>query len=348
MSNPTPALASSSRGQLITKFADKFGVDKAQVADILKATCFKLPSKRDEPAQAVSNEQLAALLIVADQYGLNPFTREIYAFPDKSKGIVPIVGVDGWVRIMNENPSFDGIDFRWSDKTMQIDSDHKPCPEWCESVIYRKDRSKPIVVREYLEECYRPAFEGQGRNNSTYKVPGPWQSHTKRFLRHKALIQGARIAFGFAGIYDEEEGERIAKARIVTMTDGMAKPIEGEAAPDLEALDNFHRKLAACGLEERDLEALDEFLDATAKQNGSSRNAVKVAASGDKFDEFMAFFGSWYAKQKPKAEEPAKANGAAHTMVECPDKGDEPVDVQSVCGTCEKRQGCPAHEEPGK
>ncbi len=28
-------------------------------------------------------------------------------------------------------------------------------------------------------------------------------------LRHKALIQGARYAFGFAGIYDEDEGERI-------------------------------------------------------------------------------------------------------------------------------------------
>jgi hypothetical protein len=32
-------------------------------------------------------------------------------------------------------------------------------------------------------------------------------------LRHKAMIQCARLAFGFAGIYDEDEGRRIAEAQ---------------------------------------------------------------------------------------------------------------------------------------
>jgi hypothetical protein len=31
----------------------------------------------------VTDEQMMALLIVADQYGLNPFTKEIYGYPDK-------------------------------------------------------------------------------------------------------------------------------------------------------------------------------------------------------------------------------------------------------------------------
>ena len=35
-------------------------------------------------------------------------------------------------------------------------------------------------------------------------------------LRHKALIQCARIAFGFAGIYDEDEGQRIREAEAAT------------------------------------------------------------------------------------------------------------------------------------
>jgi hypothetical protein len=34
----------------------------------------------------------------------------------------------------------------------------------------------------------------------------------KRMLRHKALIQAARIAFGFSGIYDEDEATRIKDA----------------------------------------------------------------------------------------------------------------------------------------
>ena len=29
--------------------------------------------------------------------------------PDRNNGIVPVVGVDGWSRIINDNPQFDGM-----------------------------------------------------------------------------------------------------------------------------------------------------------------------------------------------------------------------------------------------
>ena len=215
------------KGALIAKFSEKFGVDQNQLAGILKATCFKQSSKKGQPPADVTNEQMAALLIVADQYGLNPFTKEIFAFPDKNKGIVPIVSVDGWIRIINEHPAFDGMEFRYSDNIITIDSDAKPCSEWIEVMLYRKDRSRPTIIREYLEECYRPAFTGSGQNGN-YKVKGPWQSHTRRFLRHKALIQGARTAFGFSGIYEEDEAKNIAEARVVGMNRDMPKAIDTE------------------------------------------------------------------------------------------------------------------------
>jgi hypothetical protein len=41
-------------------------------------------------------------------------------------------------------------------------------------------------------------------------------------LRHKALIQCARVAFGFAGIHDPDEAERIANA--IDATPAGAKP----------------------------------------------------------------------------------------------------------------------------
>lgn len=212
-----PKPQNDSKGALVKKFAGKYGVDHNQLGTILKNTAFRLPADRNNGPQEVTNEQMAALLIVADQYGLNPFTKEIYAFPDKSKGIVPIVGVDGWTRIMNEHPQFDGLEFKYSENIVQADKDANPCPEWIEVVIYRKDRSRPIVIREYLEECYRPKM-------GNFK--GPWQSHTRRFLRHKALIQGARTAFGFSGIYEEDEAERIASARVVNMERDMPKAID--------------------------------------------------------------------------------------------------------------------------
>jgi hypothetical protein len=40
----------------------------------------------------------------------------------------------------------------------------------------------------------------------------PWRTHPKRMLRHKTMIQCARLAFSFAGIYDPDEGERVLAA----------------------------------------------------------------------------------------------------------------------------------------
>jgi hypothetical protein len=45
----------------------------------------------------------------------------------------------------------------------------------------------------------------------------PWIKWPARMLRHKALIQCARVAFGLAGIYDPDEAERIAEAEQVPL-----------------------------------------------------------------------------------------------------------------------------------
>lgn len=166
------------RVSLLAKIAGRYNVEPAKMMTTLKATAFKSQT----PA---TDEQMMALLIVADQYSLNPFTKEIFAFPDKG-GIVPVVGVDGWSRIVNEHPQFDGMTLTMSDDG-----------EACTCVMYRKDRAHPISVTEYMKECKRGTQ--------------PWTSHPKRMLRHKAMIQCSRMAFGFAGIYDPDEAERIAK-----------------------------------------------------------------------------------------------------------------------------------------
>jgi len=172
---------------LLAKFGARYSLEPSKVYETLCKTAF---------ASAQSQEQVVALLVVADQYGLNPFTKEIYAFPDKGGGVVPVVGVDGWNRIAQQRPEFDGIEFRYA-TAMVTPKGGQPCPEWVEAVVYRKDREHPVVIREYLDECFRPT--------------SPWQSHTKRMLRHKALIQGYRVAFGFHGIYDPDEAEAIAE-----------------------------------------------------------------------------------------------------------------------------------------
>jgi len=190
------------RNSLQNKFATRFNIDEQEVMNILKSTAFK---QRDN-SPPVTNEQMTALMIVADQYGLNPFVREIYAYPDKNNGIVPVVGVDGWSRIMNDHPQMNGIEFKYSDET--VTHKGKNVHVWIECHISRKDRSKPIVIREFFDEVLRSAT-----------FPTAWDSHPKRMHRHKAEIQCARVAFGFAGIFDEDEAERIIEKDVTPAKD---------------------------------------------------------------------------------------------------------------------------------
>lgn len=189
--------ATAERQGLVVWAAGKFGVDAGKVFPILKQTCFKGEvDKQTGVIKEASDAEVAALMIVAREHGLNPFLKEIFAFPDKKGGIVPVVGVDGWIRIVNSHPQYDGIEF--------VYEKDQGSPAWIECHIFRKDRSHPIKVREFMAECRRDT--------------GPWKSHPTRMLRHKAFIQCARVAFGFAGIYDEDEAERIVEATVVADT----------------------------------------------------------------------------------------------------------------------------------
>lgn len=232
---------------LVARFAERYHINPRNLLETLKATAF-----RQRGEMLVTDEQMAALLVVADQYKLNPFTKEIFAFNDKG-AIVPVVSVDGWSRITNEHPAFDGMEFVYSDEIVTMPRG-KPCPAWCEVQIYRKDRTRPTVVREYLDEVYQAPRKD---------YDGPWQSHTKRFLRHKTFIQGARIAFGFAGIYDEDEARRIIDAT------PDAIPAQPSAAPrQLEAKKSsrLHDIIQSSGVpvdvEHRDQQQAEQSMEA--------------------------------------------------------------------------------------
>lgn len=203
----------------------------------LKATAFK---------GNVTDAQMAALLLVSKQYGLNPWVKEIYAFPDRNNGIVPVVGVDGWSRIINQHPQFDGMDFEQD-------------AESCTCIIYRKDRSHPIKVTEWMAECKRNGV-------------GPWQSHPRRMLRHKAMIQCARLAFGYTGIYDQDEAERISDAT------APAAPPKPESVPEApQELVNAAEEAANAGTEA--YRAFWEARNATErKQLAPSHAAYKAIA----------------------------------------------------------------------
>ena len=219
---------------VLVRLGQHYGVDPDKMVTTLKATAFR---------GDVSMEQLMALCIVSEQYGLNPWTKEIFAFPDRNNGIVPVVGVDGWARIINSNPQFDGMDF------VDGPTDGNGIPEWIECKVFRKDRGHPICAKEYFSEVRRET--------------GPWKSHPRRMLRHKAMIQAARIAFGFAGIYDQDEGERIIEV--------VDRPKAPDPRGDLSMVD--------LTLRDKHVTALTDI----ANEFGSDENQLK-----EKFQEYTA------------------------------------------------------------
>jgi phage recombination protein Bet len=179
------ALATQQRPSLAFEFGGKYGVDAAKVFTILKDTVLK--SK-----DPVTDAEVAAFIIVCNQYDLNPFIKEIYGFMSKGK-MQYVLGVDGWVTLCNRQPNMNGVDFK---ENFVIEGESgKKTLDSVTCTIHRKDRSLPTVVTEYFNECRRDTDN--------------WKAQPIRMTRHKSLIQCARIAFGFAGIIDEDEAERM-------------------------------------------------------------------------------------------------------------------------------------------
>lgn len=168
--------------------AEKYGVAPEALLACLRDTAFKV--KRDE--QPFSDTEIAAALIIAEQHDLNPFAKEIYVTRSHGKLLV-IVPIDGWAKLVNREGSYDGCEF----ETI-LDEKGKPYSIACR--MFRKDRSHPTEITEYLSECHRDTE--------------PWNGWPSRMLRHKAFIQAARYAFSLSGVMDDDEAERMIDAEV--------------------------------------------------------------------------------------------------------------------------------------
>ena len=175
----TQIATTQDRKSILLTMAARFGMEPKAFEATVRGTC---------GCKGATAEEFAAFLLVANEYGLNPVTKEIYAFPTRGGGIQPIVGIDGWITMANNHPQFDGVEHidRLDDGGQLVAITAR---------VFRKDRSHPIEVTEYLAECK------QGTD--------PWKKWPARMLRHKATIQAIRYAFGFSGIVDPDEADRM-------------------------------------------------------------------------------------------------------------------------------------------
>jgi phage recombination protein Bet len=196
-------VAPQQKPSALAVMASRCNVDPAKLHSTLKNTVFK----------GATDDELLALVVTANTYELNPILKELYAFPKKGGGITPMVGVDGWIKIANRQPNFDGMD-------VEVYGDGKT-PTHATGTIYLKDRSHPVKITEYFEECKRNT--------------DPWNQMPRRMIRNKAIIQAIRLAFGVSGIHDEDEARDISGQ--VQIVSG-AKPVFRPRAVETEDIED--------------------------------------------------------------------------------------------------------------
>ena len=171
----------------IAKLATNVGVSEEEITEVVKGM---IVSAKGQHGASASNAELTVVAGICGTYGLNPLVREAHAFVSGGK-LQVIIGVDGWVKIMNRHPDFNGVEF--------VDNlDGKDLVS-ITTKIHIKGRDFPICVTEYMDECYQS------------KSPA-WQKFSKRMLRNKSLGQCIRIAFGISEIIDNDEADRIRSA----------------------------------------------------------------------------------------------------------------------------------------
>lgn len=165
--------------------AQNTGASVEDITDVLRGMI--VSAKNQHGAQA-TNAELAIVTGVCATYGLNPLVKECAAFVSGGKLSV-VVMVDGWYKMVNRRPEFDGVEFddKFDDKGSLVSITCR---------MFIKGRERPVCVTEYMSECKDPKSS-------------VWQKWPARMLRHKAYIQCARMAFGISEVIDDDEASRI-------------------------------------------------------------------------------------------------------------------------------------------
>lgn len=168
-------LAANGLEQLIKRALERSGLSYETFVGCITQNAFRSLNVWNE-------SDLERYLLTCEELGLSPTSKSVYALQpeDKRSGVLLCIGLDGWVQLINQHPAYDGMTFTESAEL------EEGIPKWIECKIYRNDRRVPLSVREYFIEVRRDS--------------SAWITHPRRMLRHKAIVQCARLAFSLPNL----------------------------------------------------------------------------------------------------------------------------------------------------
>jgi len=171
--------------------------DQPEMVNVIKQTV----------ARGATDAQLRMFLEVCRSTGLDPFLKEIYFVSEKS---IIMASRDGYLRVANEHPQFDGMETR-------VERDDRNVPVKATCSVWRKDRTHAITCEAYYSE---------------YKKPGPvWSQYPSAMISKVAEVLALKRSFAINGVVTEEEmgtalrgsaaaAQEVAQAKIAAMTRG--------------------------------------------------------------------------------------------------------------------------------
>ena len=268
--------------------AQNTGASVEDITDVLRGMI--VSAKNQHGAQA-TNAELAIVTGVCATYGLNPLVKECAAFVSGGKLSV-VVMVDGWYKLVNRRPEFDGVEF--DDK---FDDKGNLASITCRMFI--KGRERPVCVTEYMAECRDPKSS-------------VWTKWPARMLRHKAYIQCARMAFGISEVIDDDEASRIT-------ANSQSGSREKDITPATKAIDwdAIKADMAECG-DEASLNAVCIELRSRLEADGqwAQAKATCILMKSEHQARIQSYAAQADAAQGEVLEgefEPAAATGTGDT-----------------------------------
>jgi hypothetical protein len=172
----------------LVKLSENLGVSTDEVSNVVKGMIL---SAKNQHGAVATDAELTVVAGVCAKYDLNPLVKEAHAFISGGKLSV-MIGVDGWIKIMNRQPDFDG--FEQEDK---FDSNGSLLS--VTTKIYVKGRKYPTPHTEYMSEAVQAKSDA-------------WKKYPNRMLSGKSLGQCVRKAFGISEVIDDDEAGRITSS----------------------------------------------------------------------------------------------------------------------------------------
>jgi len=187
------------RQQSITEDTAAFiGVPAGKVFDVLRGIWTVTAGK-----PPLTDQELMVGMALVARYGLDPFAREIYVTRDSKNRLMTIIGIDGFIRILDRTDHYDGFEQTIFEEKGEITK--------VVTAIYSTKRDHPAKYTAYMKDY------AQLGGFMLTKIPG-------HMLRLFSLKHAARLFVPLGTVVTAEEARVMGYAE--PASDNTAKHIE--------------------------------------------------------------------------------------------------------------------------